>query len=83
MLIRTSSFTTDNLDLTTTYIEHELRYIHFGQFRNVDKGFVGEVFPKNIEISEFYLRHDLQETVEYFYSFIGSTWKIPERMITD
>jgi len=67
----------------TTYIKHELRYIHFGQFRSVDEGAVDEVFLKKIEIPECYLRHALEETVEHSYSFIGSIWKIPEKVITD
>jgi hypothetical protein len=36
-----------------------------------------------IKIPEFHLRHAREEIVEYFYGFIGSTWKIPEGMITD
>lgn len=75
--------TTDSQVSSTTYIKHELRYIHFGQFRSVDEGVVGEAFPNMIEIPEFYLRHALEEIVEHFYCFIGSTWKIPEGMITD
>lgn len=75
--------TTDNTVLSTTYIKHELRYIHFGQFRSVDEGVVGDEFPNRFKIPEFYLRHSLEEIVEYFYTFIGSTLKIPEGMITD
>lgn len=75
--------TTDNQVLSATYIKHELRYIHFGQFRSVDERVVGDVFSNKSEIPEFYLRHALQEIVEYFYSFIRSTRKIPEGVITD
>lgn len=74
---------TDYQVLSTTYIKHELRYIHFGQFRGVDEGVVDEVFPKTIEIPQCYLGHALEEIVEHFYSFIGSTRKIPEEVITN